>query len=64
MYVGVPLVIVPDYVIYDPPSLCAFIKKHQITQMLFTPSLIEAVLDTQPQETLDDCFKQFKYCFI
>ena len=42
-----PLYIIPDNVIYDPRLLCQFIAKHRITRMLFTPSLLEAVLDAE-----------------
>jgi len=36
--------VIPDTVIYDVQKLPAFIKEHQITRMLFTPSLLEALL--------------------
>ncbi|ELT87526.1 hypothetical protein CAPTEDRAFT_186995 [Capitella teleta] len=42
---GATLVIVPDTVIYDPFLLCQFLKEHRISRMMFTPSLLEAVLD-------------------
>uniref|UniRef100_A0A1I8BUP7 Fatty acid synthase n=1 Tax=Meloidogyne hapla TaxID=6305 RepID=A0A1I8BUP7_MELHA len=53
---AVPLVIIPDSVIYDPHSLCNFLAKNKITRMLFTPSLLEMVLDTQDEETLSRAF--------
>ncbi|WAQ97992.1 LGRD-like protein [Mya arenaria] len=43
---GVPLYIIPSTVIYDPPLLCKFLCNNKITRMLFTPSLLEAVLNT------------------
>lgn len=52
--------IIPDDVIYDPPKLVAFLKEHKITRMLFTPSLLQAVLDTQTS-SLTECFKTMKY---
>lgn len=39
--------IIPDTVIYDPSKLLEFLKENQITRMLFTPSLIQAVLDAK-----------------
>ncbi|XP_064637306.1 uncharacterized protein LOC135493708 isoform X2 [Lineus longissimus] len=42
---GVPMYIIPDNVIYDPVLLCDFLKSNKITRMLFTPSLLEAVID-------------------
>lgn len=37
--------IIPDDTIYDPPRLLEFLRKNEITRMLFTPSLLQAVLD-------------------
>ena len=37
---GIPLYIIPDTVIYDPSLLLKFLKKHGITRVLFTPSLL------------------------
>ena len=44
---GVPMYIIPDNVIYDPVLLCRFLADNEITRVLFTPSLLEAVLDTK-----------------
>lgn len=41
---GIPLYVIPDSVIYDPTLLLKFIKKHGITRILFTPSLLETIL--------------------
>lgn len=56
---GIPMYIIPNTVIYDPPLLCQFIKDHAITRMLFTPSLLEAILNS-PGLQLKDMFKSFK----
>ena len=37
--------VIPDDVIYDPPQLVMFLTENHITRMLFTPSLLQAVLD-------------------
>jgi len=42
---GVPMYIIPDDVIYDPPKLVDFLHRHKITRMLFTPSLLQALLE-------------------
>uniref|UniRef100_H2YWG8 Dehydrogenase/reductase SDR family member 11 n=1 Tax=Ciona savignyi TaxID=51511 RepID=H2YWG8_CIOSA len=44
---GIPLYVIPDTAIYDPLLLSKFLKKHLITRILFTPSLLETVLDAQ-----------------
>lgn len=41
---GVPLYVIPESVIYDPSLLLKFLKKHGITRVLFTPSLLETLL--------------------
>ena len=40
LLVGIPLYIIPDDVIYDPPALLKYMKKNNITAILFTPSLL------------------------
>lgn len=57
---GYPMYVIPDDVIYDPPLLCQFIQKHQITRMLFTPSLLEAVIDTQKDSYLQESLKSLR----
>ncbi|XP_026818153.1 LOW QUALITY PROTEIN: uncharacterized protein LOC113557060 [Rhopalosiphum maidis] len=42
---GFPMYIIPDDAIYDPPRLLMFLRINKITRMLFTPSLLQAVLD-------------------
>ncbi|XP_050537486.1 uncharacterized protein LOC126903364 [Daktulosphaira vitifoliae] len=42
---GLPMYIIPDDVIYDPPRLLKFFEKNRITRVLFTPSLLQAILD-------------------
>lgn len=44
---GATMYIIPDSVIYDPVLLCQFLETHAISRMLFTPSLLEAVLDVE-----------------
>ncbi|XP_075227039.1 uncharacterized protein LOC142327684 isoform X2 [Lycorma delicatula] len=56
---GMPLYIIPDDVIYDPPRLAEFIKTFEITRMLFTPSLMQAVLTFQDLD-LKTAFKSFR----
>ncbi|CAL1531382.1 unnamed protein product [Lymnaea stagnalis] len=54
---GVPMYIMSNHVVYDPPLLCEFLAKHRITRMLFTPSLLETVVNTIPPDTLKESFK-------
>lgn len=57
---GVPMYIVSNQTLYDPPLLCEFIRTHKITRMLFTPSLLETVINTTAAETLKDTFQSFR----
>jgi len=41
-----PAYIIPDEIIYDPPKLVDYLSKHRITRILFTPSLLEQILNT------------------
>ncbi|EER05252.1 antibiotic synthetase, putative [Perkinsus marinus ATCC 50983] len=43
---GATLYVVPDAVIYDSAILPQYIKENEICRMLFTPSLLEAMLDS------------------
>ncbi|CAG2239852.1 unnamed protein product [Mytilus edulis] len=43
---GVTMYIISNTTIYDPPLLSQYIHNNKITQILFTPSLLEAVLNT------------------
>ena len=43
---GIPMYIIPDTVIYDPKLLGEFIFRNKITRILFTPSLLETVINT------------------
>ncbi|VDO38109.1 unnamed protein product, partial [Brugia timori] len=57
---GVEMYVIPDNVIYDLPELCRFLSTHKITRMMFTPSLLEAVLDTHSDETIRSTFRTFR----
>lgn len=49
---GAAVYVIPDGVIYDPRPLAAYLEEHRITEVLFTPSLLETVLNTVPVERL------------
>jgi len=42
---GKPAYLIPDDAIYDPPKLVDFLEKYEITRVLFTPSLLEQILE-------------------
>ncbi|OWZ09904.1 L-aminoadipate-semialdehyde dehydrogenase large subunit [Phytophthora megakarya] len=41
-----PLYVIPDNTIYDPVKLVDYLATHNITRILFTPSLLQLILDT------------------
>lgn len=59
-FLGTTLTIIPDDVIYDPMLLCQFLKSNNVTRMLFTPSLLETVFDTQTEEIIKESFRKMR----
>ncbi|KAE9044072.1 Linear gramicidin synthase subunit D [Phytophthora rubi] len=47
-----PLYVIPDNTIYDPVKLVDYLHTHSITRILFTPSLLQLILDTCSKEVL------------
>jgi len=43
---GGAAIVIPDDVIFDPPAVVDFLRRHDVTEVLFTPSLLETVLNT------------------
>ena len=43
---GATCVVIPDHVLFDPPSMTQFCFTHGVTRMLVTPSLLSLVLDS------------------
>ncbi|KAL1464778.1 hypothetical protein WDU94_004396 [Cyamophila willieti] len=41
---GIPMYIISDEAIYDPPQLTKFIENNKITRILITPSLLETII--------------------
>ncbi|TDH73277.1 uncharacterized protein CCR75_005478 [Bremia lactucae] len=52
-----PLYIIPDNAIYDPTKLVEYLATHHITRILFTPSLLQLVLDTCSTDVLQQLTK-------
>lgn len=60
---GAHLFVVPDTAIYDVDELPRFLEKHKIDRMMFTPSLLDAVLsnpEVKPERL--QCLKLIVYC--
>ena len=51
---GGTVYVIPDDVVFQPRALAAFISEHQISEMLFTPSLLQGVLNSANRDLLRD----------
>ena len=49
---GGTVYVIPDDIVFLPRALTAFISEHQITEMLFTPSLLQGVLNSADHQLL------------
>ena len=49
--------IISNHDIYDPVQLCKFLKENEITRMLFSPSLLETVIETDGLDFTDSLKK-------
>ena len=58
-FLGVEMHVISDSVIYDAKLLCEFVERRSITRMLFTPSLLETVLDSLG-DRVSDLLKSLK----
>lgn len=45
---GVPLVVIPDSIVKDPQALIAHLAAHQISRIVLVPSLLKAILESEP----------------
>lgn len=61
---NVPLYVIPDCIIYDSIRLADYIEKHRITRILFTPSLLQLILDTVPTEQLRTKFQSLRIVWL
>eukprot|EP00917_Polyrhabdina_sp_WS-2016_P023652 GHVP01051237.1.p1 GENE.GHVP01051237.1~~GHVP01051237.1.p1 ORF type:complete len:678 (+),score=119.88 GHVP01051237.1:140-2173(+) len=61
---GVRLFVIPDEVIYDPLALCGFLEENKITRMLFTSSLLDAVLEGAPTEAVSRAFATMRHVIM
>uniref|UniRef100_A0A8D8VTW3 Linear gramicidin synthase subunit D n=1 Tax=Cacopsylla melanoneura TaxID=428564 RepID=A0A8D8VTW3_9HEMI len=56
---GIPMYIISDETIYDPPHVTKFIKENRITRILFTPSLLETIIKYKGVD-VSECFKTLR----
>ena len=61
---GGTVYVVPDDVVFLPRSLSAFISEHRISEMLFTPSLLQGVLNSAEPEVLRDQLSSLRVVWL
>jgi len=61
---GATTYVIPDDIIFDPEALTLYIERNQITRILFTPSLLQLILDSVDEETLSERLKSLKIVWL
>ncbi len=61
---GGAIYVIPDDIIYDPKPLVAFLAEHRIHEVLFTPSLMETVLNTIDRDVLRTALASLKVVWL
>ena len=51
---GATVYVIPDDVVFVPRALARFISEHRISEILFTPSLLQGILNSAERELLRD----------
>ena len=51
---GATVYVIPDDVVFVPRALTRFISEHQISEILFTPSLLQGILNSAERQLLRD----------
>ena len=61
---GGTVYVIPDDVVFVPRALTGFIAKHQITEVLFTPSLMQGILNSASPEQLRDRLSSLRVVWL
>lgn len=61
---GGAVVPIPASVVFDGESLSISLKRHEVTEMLFTPSLLENLFNTMSESDLRDRLASLKTIFL
>ena len=61
---GGTCIIIPDHVLFDPEAVTKFIQNHHITRILWTPSLLQLVLDAVSSENVRDRLSGLRYLWL
>ncbi len=61
---GGTVYVVPDDVVFVPRALTRFISEHQITEILFTPSLLQGVLNSSDRDRLREQLSSLRVVWL
>ena len=61
---GGTVYVIPDDVVFQPRALAAFISEHQISEMLFTPSLLQGVLNSANRDLFRDQLSSLRVVWL
>ena len=61
---GGTVYVIPDDVIFLPRALAAFISEHRISEILFTPSLLQGVLNSADHQLLRDRLSSLRVVWL
>eukprot|EP00529_Nitzschia_sp_RCC80_P008612 CAMPEP_0113494810 /NCGR_PEP_ID=MMETSP0014_2-20120614/29294_1 /TAXON_ID=2857 /ORGANISM="Nitzschia sp." /LENGTH=1147 /DNA_ID=CAMNT_0000388705 /DNA_START=150 /DNA_END=3593 /DNA_ORIENTATION=+ /assembly_acc=CAM_ASM_000159 len=61
---GATCVVIPDHVLFDPSAVTKHIEQEGITRVLFTPSLLQLILDTLDAATIRSRLTNLRYLWL
>jgi amino acid adenylation domain-containing protein/thioester reductase-like protein len=61
---GAACYIIPDDIIYDPKPLIDYLAEHKITEILFTPSLLETVINSVDGDLIQSKLSSLKVIWL
>jgi len=64
MCFGGTTVVIPDHILFDPDAVTKFVFDRQITRLLWTPSLLQLVLDTLDGELIRERLAGLRYMWL
>ncbi|VEU33646.1 unnamed protein product [Pseudo-nitzschia multistriata] len=61
---GATTVVIPDHVLFDPEAVTKFVRDRAITRILWTPSLLQLVMDTLAPEDVKERLAGLRYLWL
>jgi amino acid adenylation domain-containing protein/thioester reductase-like protein len=64
MLYGATTVVIPDHVLFDPDAVTKFVRDRNITRLLWTPSLLQLVLDSLSPDDVRERLAGLRYLWL